>query len=113
MGRKAADSDIRMMIATQVSYLDGKPGVMAGDLVARTIAAYAEEDNLPERERKQLETARYVQSQIEKHRLNDCCRWVIREIDDDNTKSGFYGCLIDTRDGGSIVGMRGSESFDR
>ena len=55
MGRKAADSDIRMMIATQVSYLDGKPGVMAGDLVARTIAAYAEEDNLPERERKQLD----------------------------------------------------------
>ena len=54
MGRKAADSDIRMMIATQVSYLDGKPGVMAGDLVARTIAAYAEIGRASCRERVSL-----------------------------------------------------------
>lgn len=113
MRQLAADSDIRMLIATQVSYLDGTPGVPAGALVARTIARCEGRSDLSEQEKDQLETARYIQSKIEEHGLSDCRRWIIREAANDNAKSGFYGCLIDTRDGDAILAMRGSESFDR
>lgn len=40
MSQKTADSDVRMMIATQVAYLDGDKGMSVGDLVKRTISNY-------------------------------------------------------------------------
>jgi len=112
MSQKTADSDVRMMIATQVAYLDGDKGMSVGDLVKRTISNYGGQSNLSEREQAQLDTAQYIQSKIQEYDLYDCNRWVIKEVADDNARSGFYGCLIDTRDGEAIVGFRGSESFD-
>ena len=112
MGYLASDSDIRMMIATQVAYLDGDKGMSVGELVDSTIASYGNRTNLSEREKGQLETAQYIQSQIKENNLQDCNRWIIKDVADDNARSGFYGCLIDTRDGDAIVGMRGSESWD-
>lgn len=112
MGQKTADSDIRMMVATQVAYLDGDKDMSVGELVNRTISNYEGQSNLSERQKSQLETAKYIKSRIEEHGLQDCNRWVIKEVRDDNERTGFYGCLIDTRDGDSILGFRGSESFD-
>ena len=37
--------------------------------------------------------------------------WVIKSVKDDNKKSGFYGCLIETGENEAIVGFRGSEPF--
>lgn len=111
MGR-ASESDIRMMIATQVAYLDATPGAEVGDVIERTISNFAGRPNLSKQEQAQLETAQYVKSQIEANNLHDCNQWVVREVSDSNQENGFYGCLIDTRDGDAILGFRGSESFD-
>ena len=112
---KTADSDIKMMIATQVAYLDGDGGMSVGELINRIITNYgSQEGSLKPQQEKQLETARYIQRLINdsNYDLHDCERWIIKEVYDDNTQSGFYGCLIDTRDGEAILGFRGSESFD-
>lgn len=109
---KAAESDIRMMIATQVAYLDGEEGMTVRDLVERTISNYSGRSNLSEQQKSQLDTAIYIQEKIEESGAYDCNRWIVREVDDRNTETGFYGCLIDTRDGEAILGFRGSESYD-
>lgn len=36
--------------------------------------------------------------------------WIIRYIKDNNTSTGFYGCLIETAPDSAIVAFRGSES---
>lgn len=100
------------MIATQVAYLDSTPGAKVGDVIERTISNFAGRSNLSKQEQAQLETAQYVKSQIEENSLYDCNQWVVREVSDSNQENGFYGCLIDTRDGDAILGFRGSESFD-
>lgn len=38
--------------------------------------------------------------------------WVIKAVKDDNNKSGFYGCLIETAPDEAIIGFRGSETDD-
>lgn len=35
--------------------------------------------------------------------------WVIKSVKDDNSNTGFYGCLIETSKDSAIVGFRGSE----
>ena len=86
MSQKTADSDVRMMIATQVAYLDGDKGMSVGDLVKRTISNYGGQSNLSEREQAQLDTAQYIQSKIQEYDLYDCNRWVIKEVADDNAR---------------------------
>lgn len=109
---KTADSDVKMMIATQVAYLDGREGMSVGDLVDEIISNYGSSSSLTTKQQAQLETAQYIQSQLDKYDIHECERWVIKEVKNDNVQSGFYGCLIDTRDGEAILGFRGSESFD-
>lgn len=110
---KAADSDIRMMIATQVAYLDGDEGLTVGELVEYTITNYGNKENLGKRQQAQLDTARYIRDIISNNPdMQDCNSWIIKAAVDTNDQTGFYGCLIDTRDGEAIVGFRGSESFD-
>lgn len=109
---KAADSDIKMMIAAQVAYLDGDEGMTVKELVDRTIADYSERGELSEKEKSQLDKAVTIRDQIEEYDLNECNRWVIQEVHDTNDETGFYGCLIDTRDGGAVVAFRGSECYD-
>lgn len=111
MGQKTADSDIRMMVATQVAYLNGSGGMSVGDLVARTISRYGGRTDLSEKETAQLETAEYIKSLIKDNGLQECNRWIIKEVADDNVNSGFYACLIDTRDGEAVLGFRGSETY--
>lgn len=110
--RRAAESDVRMMIATQVAYLDGSEGMSVSELVNNTISLYGNQSTLSKKEQAQLDTAQYIQEQIRQHDLQDCYDWVIRDVADDNAQSGFYGCLIDTQDGDAVLGFRGSESFD-
>lgn len=113
MAQKAADSDIRMMIATQVAYLDGDEGMMVGELVDRIIYNYDGKSNLSQQQQDQLNTAKYIQEKIGENGLSDCYRWTIKSVANDNAESGFYACLIDTCDGDAIIGFRGSESFDK
>lgn len=114
MGSKAADSDIRMMIAAQVAYLDAPAdgSLCVGDLIEQTIRNCEGRSDLSEKQQKQLKAAQSLKTMIEKHRLRDCNRWVVVDAGDRNRESGFYGCLIDTRDGDAIVGFRGSECYD-
>lgn len=110
-GQKAADSDIRMLIATQVAYLDGEEDMSVGDLVNRAIANYGSKSNLSAQEQGQLNVARNIQERVNQYDLQDCYNWVIQKVENTNKETGFYGCLIDTQDGNAIIGFRGSEFF--
>jgi len=112
MGAKAADSDIRMLIATQVAYLNGDEDMRVGELVDRIISNYGGRSNLSKQQQAQLDTAQYIQAKIKENNLYECNHWVIKSVSDDSSGSGFYGCLIDTNDGEAILGFRGSESYD-
>lgn len=109
---KTADSDVKMMIASQVAYLDGDEGMTVGELVDRIISNYEGHDPLTKQQESQLNTARTIQEQLDQYDIHECERWVIKAVDDQNKEYGFYGCLIDTRDGEAILGFRGSENFD-
>ena len=111
---KAAGSDIRMMIATQAAYLDGEKGMTVGQLIFRTLwRCGGSRVSLSKRQRAQLETASYIRERISQDELLwECSHWIIRETADDNARTGFYGCLIDTCGGEAVLGFRGSESFD-
>lgn len=124
-------SDVDMLIATQIAYLDAgdsrHPNVTVGEMIdniRNKYGVYNEEtgkwtvrDDLPAPVRgkmeSQLETANYLQELMEKNGAVYARNWKIVDQCDKNNSSGFYGCLIDTRDGNSIVGFRGSESFDK
>lgn len=102
-----------MMIATQVAYLDAPQGVdvKVSDLIERTISHYSGRSNLSAMEKSQLEYAQNLKATIEENKLYDCNYWIVKQSSNDNQQSGFYGCLIDTRDGDAIVGFRGSETM--
>lgn len=119
-------TDLDMMIATQIAYLDAgdspNPNVTVGDLVdsiRKKYGVYNENTgkwdipaNLKGKPRSQLETANYLQELMEDHGAVYARNWKIVDRCDYNNSTGFYGSVIDTGDGNAIVGFRGSESFD-
>lgn len=113
-GQKASESDIKMLIATQVAHLDlpGNDPITVRDLVNRIIANYEGRPNLPGQAQAQLDTAKNIQERIREYDLQDCYSWVIQDKRDTNAETGFYACLIDTRDGDAVIGFRGTECFD-
>lgn len=114
MGQKTADSDVRMAIAAHVAYLDSDPDeeISVDDLVARTIKNYDGVPHLGPKERMQLYAAKSLRSMIRENHIPDCGQWIVKDAVDDNSQSGFYGCVIDTRDGDAVFAFRGSEGFD-
>lgn len=108
-----AYSDIKMVVATQVAYLDGEEGMTVKELVDQTLRNLDGRNDLTAKQEAQCNTARYIRELIQKNDdLKACDRWVVEQVLDTNSKNGFYGCLIDTRDGDAIISFRGSESYD-
>ena len=109
---KASESDIRMMIATQVAYLDCVEGKSVQYNIDRIIRNYENNPHPSEKEQGQYETAIKLQQRLSEYNCTDCYDWTVKKTCDNNNKDGFYGCLIDTNDGEAILGFRGSESYD-
>ena len=103
------NSDLQMVIASQVAYLDiPAKGMSVDELVMRVLRDC--DGATGGKAKNQYETAKYLQGLLEKS--PDCGSWVVRDSMNDNCNSGCCACLIDTGDGNAIMGFRGSESFD-
>lgn len=119
-------TDTDLLIATQIAYLDAgdsrHPNITIGELIDSIRSKYGvynestgeweARGGLKGKMSSQLETANYLQKLMEDHGAVYARNWKVVDRCDMNNSSGFYGCLIDTGDGNSIVGFRGSESFD-
>ena len=120
----AAGSDVQMSLAAEIAYLDANMGsvnngssakesVNVMNLVDDIINNYQGRDNLSESQKSQLNTAMDIKEMVEKNNLqNEVSSWKIVNSQDNNTDSGFYGCLIETGDNEAIVAFRGSENYD-
>ncbi len=119
----AASSDVQMSLAAQIAYLDAnlgpkntaastKEGIDVVSLADNIIRTYQGKDNLSGREESQLNAALAVKNMIEEHHLqNEVSSWKIINSRNNNDKSGFYGCVIETGDNEAIVAFRGSERY--
>lgn len=120
-------SDRDLIVATQIAYYDFSPDIIKAnggnaslrDLLMQDNSVYNKLDNnlksLQKNGGSQLEISR-AQSAIDLYKeikSNDSPygNWVIKDIRDDNKKTGFYGCLIETGENSAVVGFRGSEDM--
>lgn len=106
-------SDIKMKLASQIAYLDGEEGKTVRELVDRTIANLKDQDNLSSKQKSQLEAAVEIDKMLkdENYNLQECGNWIIKDVEDLNSETGFYGCMIDTGDGEAVLTFRGSEGL--
>lgn len=117
-------TDRDLMVATQIAYYDFDLDLLETSNYNKTIRELLIQDNTVIRKiQADLQSADsdsdkdlaqgalelYNEIVSENSEYGD---WIIRAVKDDNVKSGFYGCLIETSNDSAIVGFRGSEGND-
>lgn len=122
-----AYTDAEMMIATQIAYLNyndkgNDRGKNVGELVESILknngtydastGTYVLKKGVTGVEKAQFETAQNIWKLSEQNNVVSWRQWKIVNRCNQEQGSGYYGCLIDTGDGGAIIGCRGSESCD-
>lgn len=122
-----AYTDAEMMIATQIAYLNyndkgNDRGKNVGELVESILknngtydastGTYVLKKGVTGVEKAQFETAQNIWKLSEQNNVVSWRQWKIVNRCNQEHGSGYYGCLIDTGDGGAIIGCRGSESCD-
>lgn len=114
-------SDAQMLLATQIAYLNIGEGQTVGDYIQQMQSQYGinengsfkgVDENAPDYIKRQFEALERFQEVAENNNLSGWENWKVVDACDDNTRSGMYGCLIDTGDGSAIIGFRGSESME-
>ena len=108
----AADSDARMIIASKLAYIDLRESdsKTVGDQLEDIISSYEAYEGQPSAyQTEQYNSAKSALELMDNLGVQDCKRWMPRQINDDNDISGFYGCMFDTRDGDAVLAFRGSE----
>ena len=110
-------SDRDLLVATQIAYYD-----IDREVHDKTLRQICEEN--PDIYNHLLKNQEEAESNLEKIRAQEAIdlyheinspdskygNWIIRNVNDQNEETGFYGCLIETSDKSAIVGFRGSES---
>lgn len=119
-----AYSDRDMLVATQIAYYDFDVDIIESNNYNATLRELLQQDtgvhqrlldNLnnangtAETERAEQALNLYNEIMDNDSAYGD---WIVRGVKDDNTNSGFYGCLIETSDDTAIVGFRGTEGGD-
>lgn len=116
-------SDLEMMMASQIAYLEIPPGKNVGQIVDSILQCGTCENgkwvldeqyqNDPELKH-QFEVAVSVKEFGEKHEQlgNDWRDWKVVDHCNDKNGTGYYGCLIDKGDGSAIIANRGTEYYD-
>lgn len=115
-------SDKDLITATQIAYYDFDPDIVKANGNKATIRELFEQDpsvlkkleSILQNAGSTLEISR-AQSAVDlydeiKSGDSSYGNWVIKDVNDDNNNTGFYGCLIETGENTAIVGFRGSES---
>ncbi len=116
-------SDRDMLVATQIAYYDFDPDILMANNYDATVRELLEQDpsiynklnarlnddNLSTEERYRYESAIELYHEIVSGE-SEYGDWKIKAVKDDNSSSGFYGCLIETGSEEAIIGFRGSES---
>ena len=126
MSKEHVYSDLDMILASQIAYMDAggssRPNVTVGDMIDNARSKYGVYDEssgtwkpregLTQKQIDQLNAANTLSQLMEDHGASYAKNWKVIDRCDKNDTSGFYGCVIDTGDGNAIVGFRGSESYD-
>lgn len=112
-------SDRDLLVATQIAYYDIAPkyeGFSLREILNNDRSIFKKlNDNLKnatselEKERAKKALDLYNEIISPKSKYGD---WVIKDVNNDNSNSGFYGCLIETDDNSAVIGFRGSESYN-
>lgn len=118
-------SDRDMLVATQIAYYDFDIDILESNHYNATLRELFEQDpgiyeklqaNLNKKDNSPTEQYRAQEAMELYHEIMEedspYGDWVIKAVKDDNTGSGFYGCLIETSPEEAIIGFRGSESID-
>ena len=114
-----AYSDRDMMVATQIAYYDipdHYKGLPLRDILKKcpniqkrimnTLNSQNASALEKSRAQKQLDLYNEIMSPNSEYG-----NWIIKDIKNDNSNTGFYGCLIETDKNSAIVGFRGSEGM--
>lgn len=101
-------SDIQMIIASQIAYMDfDKDAVDAGTYTVRDLLELEIDSGDPTR----IDTAEKLLERINEHPDGrECGDWIVRDICNEQHSSGMYACMIDTGDNEALIAFRGSES---
>lgn len=120
-------NDAQLMLATQIAYLDiDHENISIGDAIDNILQCgqYVNGEWVLREEYQNSGLSKYWKSQLEAAvdikkmaettagMGEDWRNWKIVSTCDDESGTGYYGCLIDTGDGNAIIGCRGSESYD-
>lgn len=124
-----AHSDEEMMMATQIAYLDfdnnnGECNRNVQEIIDAFVSEnchYDGQGNLclndgvasDNHTRKQFEVVNNIINleNSSNGRIN-LDSWTVKDVCNDESKTGYVGMLIDTGDGNAIIGNRGSESYN-
>ena len=116
-------SDLEMMMAAEIAYLDVTPGKTVGQAVDNILKwghcengkwvldeKYQSNSEL----KHQFEVAVAVKEFGEKYEQSgiDWRDWKVIDQCNDKNGTGYYGCLIDKGDGSAIIANRGTEFYD-
>lgn len=101
-------SDIQMMIASQIAYIDFSRAVIdSGQYTVRE----ALEMELESAGDGKKSTIKYILNLMETEQGRECVNWVIKDVRNDQKISGMYACMLDTGDKGAVIAFRGSEDI--
>lgn len=119
-------TDAEMLMATQIAYLDFENGrgrgINVGERVNNILNTYGIYDSatgtytlkegISGEAQAQFNTAQNIMKLSEENNVYSWQQWNVVDVKNEQQDSGFYGCMIETGNGDSIVGFRGSESYD-
>lgn len=101
-------SDIQMIIASQIAYMDfNQAAVDSGQYTVRELLEMELESASGEK-RGNIENLLRL---MEQEQGRACGDWILRDICNDQERSGMYACMLDTGDGGAMIAFRGSEDI--
>ena len=118
-----AYSDQDLLVASQIAYYDFNQDILNDNNYSLSLKEiFSKDSSVIDAINKNFQSAG---SDLEKSRAQSALdlyqdivsgdskysNWVIKKVDDDNSNSGFYGCLIETSPDSAIVGFRGSENM--
>ncbi len=97
-------SDLQMIIASQIAYLNLEEGYTVGQILEMEMESsdptYAE----------RAEKLRERINELPPHQREACEKWIVMDVRDDQHSSGMYACMLETGEGDALIGFRGSES---
>lgn len=101
-------SDIQMVIASQIAYMDFNSAVVdSGQYTVKELL----EMELESASGEKRDRVNRILKLMEQDEGKICADWVIRDIRNDQKDSGMYACMLETGERRGLVAFRGSEDM--